>query len=538
MQEVKMTIPYFGYKMVERKKVAKRIDALRILTPKRQNKTSYATIQDDNIILTSHLFYCPVCGKETPLYIHHSNKAIRTKDEVEKWSQGQENIFETTSNRMQFNSLFLGTGQLKCRKCGNYSKQSNGEFESIIRTYDEKLKILLKLDINSVLDMKWIDDLQITDTQLYETVTFDFKNGKAFLSLENREGDVIKDEDISDTDISFLYGDPICDILKYKSVYRKVQRYFKEIHDGSLPFQPFETDLGKYILLTEFIGFDRDFYNAIPFYKDKSFIHGSFKDMAKKLHRAKNVPDILSGSSLPDIKSIRKIIFSNPALLFYVDVLEKMWDIMPDFNYFCQFLNCPNIYYVLMNLYRTPCVFDFYKELISALKFNNACKIIINSSDEGFFKYAIEYMELCDYEKEEGKKHWSSKFFSKGNYFDKKEFAVSVPVKEVKKDSDNMECTINGYCFIRLKNSKDYIRAGNELNNCLNNWEMFKGNVFGILKNGKYTAAVEVIEKVIYQARGKHNCLIEKCTKDLYSAFEIWKDRYKLKFYEGTELYG
>lgn len=50
-----------------------------------------------------------------------------------------------------------------------------------------------------------------------------------------------------------------------------------------------------------------------------------------------------------------------------------------------------------------------------------------------------------------------------------------------------------------------FLQAGKELKNCLSGWRMFQNNVYGILKNNKYVAAVEIKGKVIIQAHTYRN---------------------------------
>lgn len=92
------------------------------------------------------------------------------------------------------------------------------------------------------------------------------------------------------------------------------------------------------------------------------------------------------------------------------------------------------------------------------------------------------------------------------------------------KDPDALECRIKGYFFTRLRNSRDYIVAGNALQNCLRSWERFDGDVYGVLKFGNYVAAIEVDEDVIIQAYTYRNGDMN-ADPSLFSAFCIWKER-------------
>ncbi len=63
------------------------------------------------------------------------------------------------------------------------------------------------------------------------------------------------------------------------------------------------------------------------------------------------------------------------------------------------------------------------------------------------------------------------------------------------------DCTVNGYSFELLKNSYEYLKAGDELHNCLGrDWEIFGGSVCVIKKNDTYVGAVELRGKTVVQA--------------------------------------
>ena len=70
----------------------------------------------------------------------------------------------------------------------------------------------------------------------------------------------------------------------------------------------------------------------------------------------------------------------------------------------------------------------------------------------------------------------------------------------------------------------EFLRAGKELDNCLTDWQFFRNNVYGIMENGKYVAAVEVKNNVIIQAHINHNGEISD-DHSINQAFDIWKSR-------------
>lgn len=70
----------------------------------------------------------------------------------------------------------------------------------------------------------------------------------------------------------------------------------------------------------------------------------------------------------------------------------------------------------------------------------------------------------------------------------------------------------------------EFLRAGKELKNCLADWQFFRNNVYGMIDNGKYVAAVEIKDNVIIQAHTYRNGDIsDNCS--IKQAFDVWKSR-------------
>ena len=70
----------------------------------------------------------------------------------------------------------------------------------------------------------------------------------------------------------------------------------------------------------------------------------------------------------------------------------------------------------------------------------------------------------------------------------------------------------------------EFLRAGKELKNCLDDWQFFRNNVYGIMDNGKYVAAVEIKDNVIIQAHTCRNGDISD-NRSIKQAFDVWKSR-------------
>lgn len=91
------------------------------------------------------------------------------------------------------------------------------------------------------------------------------------------------------------------------------------------------------------------------------------------------------------------------------------------------------------------------------------------------------------------------------------------------------DCSVNGYKFFWLRNSNDYIFAGEKLNNCLGSWGPGNWPVVCVKKQEKYIAAIEVSDKGIEQALEFNNIEFEEDSQ-LFKAFEKWRNEHNLEW--------
>ena len=532
MQEINLTLPHLGFRIETREITVDSDRAQDILTAEEQQKTSYAVRNDNDVTITKHVIVCSYCGEETPAYadcISHSKKSFKskTRDEIDLWATRQMSLFGEPPQTISFNDPIGRMDRFTCPHCSTKLVADERKYHVIIRSGRRKIKILRELNnFEDYFAVSWIKDFQTTDFDLYEAITFNLRNGHTSVSLENSTGEKLAVRDISNDDVSNMSEGPVFKLVQfYEPVYREIKRFFSKHWSGAFPFMFREMDAEKYILLTKFIGYDREFYIALPFSNAGNGIDKSFAEIAKRLHNANDVPALFKASNLPNIKTIRKIIFTNPALLFYLKELEIFCQIFNDPNFFRTFLGSREVYKALSTLHKYPRMADYYTELAAAIGQKALCNYLSNGNDF-VYSYALEYLLLSDYEKRIARKKWTSSFFFKEDYREIRKLGntFSVPIPPRNNGIDELECRIDGYSFVRLRNSKEYITAGKELQNCLGVWERFDTDVYVISKAGKYVAAVEISDDVITQAYTYQNGEIRE-DHELFSAFCTWKEQ-------------
>ena len=526
-----MRIPRFGFTIEKQQKTVGRDVAFEVLTPARQRKSTLAVFENDNVVITKHVIVCPWCGKKAPAY--HNNQ-MEPHQLIDMWLAQQTSMFEKLPKTLLFNRPIEAMEKFVCPRCNMISHPSKGFIDVLFIVDRKTIKIFRKLELKELFQIKWgADKICITNFELYEAITFNLKNGHTYVSLEDGRGEKLKVHDISNTKANLYSDDPIFELINlYKPVNRELKNQFAKIFRGPLPFRTKELTVEQFLLMTEFIGYDSAFYSALPYADKGDLIERRFLKSAKRLHDAKKVPNIFEKTILPKVKSIRKIFFCNPALFFYTGELEQLWKIIEDINLFRNFITSKNIFSELAFLCKMPHLIDFYTEYKAEIGIKKLYHNFFQATNRYWlYNYVSWYYLLSEYDRKVERQKWHDGWLEKRDDFEGIEndmgarFSVSIPDRSSKDfRHPGLECCINGYSFRRLKNSMEFLQAGKELKNCLADWQFFQNNVYGMIDNGEYVAAVEIKDNVIIQAHTYRNGDISG-NHSIKQAFDIWKNR-------------
>lgn len=475
-----------------------------VLINKNISDIASATIVKDGIILKRLRWICPYCN--------HQNKIAGyrgiTIKEIDSRVFSQISLFDDEKtihfiSESDFNLLRL------CNKCGEISVPASCKIKLNLIYDNNVVKISREIqDISQLLQVEWLDG-EISDVlspfPLYETINFDFNSGKAVFSIDDSKG------------VSVLYND-VYDGYKgiFELVLNKNTKIKKALIDilkeiwkpCSFPFMVDEITFNRLLVLVRFVGYsDRRFYDSIPVCINSTDLFGSFNKIADKLQNCKNVLEVYSKSLLPNFKSLKKLIFSNPELLFYIHEVEKLWLIFDDGNLLLSILKNERCHELLSYLHLYPCIFDFIKDFIGQKPKAVFMKKLIYNFYE-VISYGLSYGSLRQEAKEYERTNWKK---SK-NYKWLAQFCIgdnplpipfSTPLKALSRD---YECKIDGFNFIPLRSSKEYMCAGTELNNCLINWDNTNNPVVVVRQHDKPVAAIEIENgNRVVQAYAKNN---------------------------------
>lgn len=469
-----MRLPRYGYTIEERKKVIDCDNAYKVLTPALRRKCT---------------------------------KAVRCEDTI---------------------------GEFVCQKCSDVLPLSQGFIDASFTVKNREIKISQRLDLKELLAIRWLpNQLCITGFELYETITFNLKKGRTFVALEDESGKKIQVYDISNIKVNCYSDDPIFALINlYKPINRELKRQFINFSHSPLPFRTNELTVERFVLMTKFIGYDAAFFNALPYAENELLIEKRFLKTAKRLHYAQNAPNIFEKTALPQVKSTRKVIFCNPALLFYKTELEQVWRLLEDVDLFRRFIALKDIFTELRELCKMPRLIDFYTEFKAALGIKGLCKIMIDGNLNRNKRYIAWYFMLSEYDKKAERQKWHNdsraitiEFLRNDRHAMGADFSIPMPEWSSELSGCSaLECCIQGYSFRRLRNSAEQLQAGKELPYWYSKWAWVYKDVYGIMQNNKYVAAVEVENHKIIQVRTYCN---EDISEDvsLKMAYDVWKNR-------------
>ncbi len=511
-----------------------------VLAGDKQFKCSRAELDGaHNVIkLTQHVLVCPHCAQRIPAYEHILNhvkpKRLFTRNDAYLWSSEVLSLFETENKRLDLFKPITGEETIKCIYCGCESTCSDKMTFISFRQKGHKITVTCPLgSISEIIRVNWCNKLfQIDELPLAESVTFNLSRGTAYLALRTASGKQVAIRDITQGLGGSDITSPIISLLAQNvRVKRKLRKLFVELWGKELPFKECELDIHKFTALTTFVGYDDvSFYSFVPYNSESLTVDKSFGRCFKRMHICDKLPDVYESSALPSIKSVRRRVFKRPELFFYLPELEALWlKTKGEPNFYCALLDSPKIFMILSFLHDYPMAFQLY-ELMAECGLHIPLRELLLKYPEEVSKYALYYASLSNYKREQAKKKIVE---TKGKCLTRRQglydYFCCVP------DSAALQPTqvVDGFVFSPLKSKKDYINAGQQLNNCLVEAEFEDEPVIGVHKCGRYYAAiqVDVNNGMIVQAYLKNNSCINT-DAHFYSVFDKWCRKNCYKYYE------
>lgn len=520
-----------GYRLNRRVQAMELEAACALLRTKKRRRYTCAVKKGEIVELVRELVVCPACGHESPSYnrplapIYGQGDAIQrpaTKEVLEAWTSRQMTFFEETQ-ALHFHQFSPPGDTYECPKCLYKSHPFTGNIPVDLTYKRHKLTVRQKVTaLTDILSIPWLQRLSFT-LPVWEELVFNFRNGRTYMQLVDQAGEKLVVYDLtSRKDIKSVGAFHF--LFQNTCLRRRVKKAFELEWRSKLPFSEQELDLPHLMLLTEFIGYPKTFYHAIPYAEGTYGVDPLFRKERARLHRAVDIPQLYSRSTLPQAKSVRKLVFQNPVILFYQEECQRLWKLIEDLNLFCRLLASPSLYLLLAALKAYPGIFPFFEDYVQ-VKGGKGLLDKVLPYWGGAFYYALHYCTLSKGTKNQEQIRWRKKDFHFRFRITMSPFSLPMPPIHTKIH----DCTINGYRFFWLKNSSDYYNTSQALHNCLDTWRAFNNPVICVAKNQKILAAIEIeAGAFIVQARLAYNHRIKKGTQ-LHEAYTIWRRKYGLK---------
>ena len=502
----------FGADIISHERECSFEDAKKLLeNDSAKYKSAYA--YDGRVFLNQEIWVCPYClNKNTAVF-----NTDLTSDEIDSF---EEKAIQVSLFEKEKTTLFASErikSYLECECCKNFICES--DIEEQIIAYSDDAVIKLKYKINDVSELiksgVYGDVIEIVNRlPVFKTVCFDFKNHKVYSAIEDCNDEILLIVEIND-------GIKKC-INKYVAIKEFIYESLKKIWGiYTVPFKPQELDFRVLFSMVNFVGYqNKYFYFDIPYKLNELVIFDSFKSIAEKMSDCNNLPDIYKESGLPNFKSIRRKLFENPQLMFYIYEIKQLWEVIGDVNFFREIIDCAERYLILANMHIFPHLIEFFKDFISE-KSKRKFVIFLTNNAEFFLAYGIYYISLRDemkiYERSNWNKHFGTRKWSKDSY-SLPNIRFTLPLKSL---SDEYRKQVLGFDFVPIKTIEECHRAGVELNNCLELYNTQNNPIIAVKKQGRTVAAIEVEGNCVVQALAKNNDDIEKY-EDLNEATELY----------------
>ncbi|MBE6756894.1 MAG: hypothetical protein E7555_10630 [Ruminococcaceae bacterium] len=513
-----------GYQIVRKTKEVDLSTAFEILSSKQQKKYTEAVVYDDYAELVWHMVRCPYCGKETSLY-EKENRGARRKflsEEIAVKTGEQYSLLEKAEEHIVFHEEKQPAEIHICKKCRHSSEYSE-DVSIITIIHDEKSINVFNVirNMEDLLKVKWIDKISFdTIFPLCEKITFDFEKGKTFLFVTDKNEKVFSSKEVTQNIIDNRKS-PIIDLIsKSRRLKRSIKKEFTK-RSEAYDFFYNECSFDRLLVFTRFGGFSKSFYEAAPYELTSYRIDGTFEESASQFNSLESAMQMLKESSLPDVKSVKRIFLDKQGLFFYIKECEKIYDVLNDVNLLCRVLTNENVYHILGKLHYCDGYICFYKDLCVREGKVNFCRFLL-SHTFNLNQCAEKYCAKGKYMRERYMSELNVKEIVYGHYIVSgiKFFSVELPrMPEYIKD-----CSIGQFSFRNLITVDDFYIAGEKLNI---NVGWFDASVAVVIYQGEIVAAINVFErKILFVMTDKRM----KENTPLYSAVKKWSEKYNLKF--------
>lgn len=542
------TIPFrlpVGYAFEQHSETVSPETAEAVLRTRKKRCYTQAWRSDDTdaVRLIRHRWICPYCGGRTPAYPrqfgHLAKVSMPDAPTVHRWCDRQLSLFEDHGTPLSIQQPLKPGPAYTCPRCGFKSVLSQGQRDAVFTVTRHKIALAVEItDIaRLLLSRRLPTETPSLSFPLTETVVFNLGKGTVSLKLTDRSGRVFSVRDITQSPHEW-YGSPTHTALcRYVVLQRQLKRLFTAHFKQPLPFTGEELTPDNYVLMTRFVGFDRDFYDAIPFEGTSLRLDDSFGSIPAHLHTPGQAAALLKRSTLPQGKNVRKLLFCNPGTLFYLREYEILWDILQNYDLFyrliCRLLALDRIFDLLIPLHLYGGLAEGYRAFGEVRSKATLVYVLSDYTLSRLTQNALLYAAMTPRQQKAQRQNWkkwdpkSKEISTDILWFDEMCRTVPFSFPMLKTELDIPPCTINGFRFAPMSNRREYRIAGEALANCLRSRALYEAPVVLVSLKGRAVAALEVSGDTVGQAYQHHNTLILP-NSDLGQAVSRWMAHFGL----------
>ena len=526
MEVLQLSLP-MGYTVQEETLTLPVTNANVLRISKSKSPYTGARLENGRVSLTRHFVQCPHCGHRVWLYAKTFNPAFNTHHpldedvssaEIAQWAYHNADPSYEEVQILPLNRVLHPKTAFTCPQCKNAVSPSEDHRE--VEFERRRHKVIFRVKVSSIGDFIKLPCIYHQKIQpvlpVYETVCFNFRNGHTSLAVETVHGERLGTWDVTDTRDDWNRGLAYTCISKYKRVRRILHRLFSAEWKTPLPFHWYELGADELRLLTAFVGYPRSFYSAIPFAEGSLQPSAHFFPNARPLRKAANTVALYTKSQLPKAKTVRRAFFKNPALFFYLEECQRLWQIFRDPNLLCRILASRRIYHILSDLHLHPGVFTYLEDCVASGRSQWIADRVSNRWGT-VCSYGINYNSMSPRMRQQEQKTWTRRKFSSFSTGESPHFAIPLSSPNYRIP----DCTIDDFEFFWLKTTTDYTHVSMVLHNCLRDWSFWDSPVIGVRKDGEIVAAIEVDGTAVVQAFSARNGMLDK-VPGLSAAYVKW----------------
>ena len=267
---ISLQIP-MGYKLEDKIEYVKIWQAESYLLSKRVRRYTKAVRHDTDAELHSRWLICPYCGKEyvanvtSPAFAKSDNRQYLhfskpTKEQIKNWGSLQLTLFDEHDNSELFIASAIDvSGKFTCLNCENESYESSSKRQVMVTLNRKKISVKCEVvQIDEILSLGWIKEKEVRISfPIYEILTFDCHKGKVHVRIENSQGNVLCQRDVSAYPEQLKGGAVHKVLTQNKVVLRNVKRLFQEVWGVNLPYCWKQLDIPALFKMTMFVGYHK-----------------------------------------------------------------------------------------------------------------------------------------------------------------------------------------------------------------------------------------------------------------------------------------